>query len=120
MLQAALMLPQVVVWSCSVARARAARVALCRCALPMQVRQVLAVARHCVLVHRVQVILANCLCVAAMHREARAAVYLCALAIVWMLQVRARCRLRLVVRWASPAQVVQWTCVLAMLHEAVR
>ena len=85
MLQAALMLPQVVVWSCSVARARAARVALCRCALPMQVRQVLAVARHYVLVHRVQVILANCLCVAAMHREARAALCLCALAMLRVL-----------------------------------
>ena len=35
MLQAALMLPQVAVWSCSVVQARAARVALCRCALPM-------------------------------------------------------------------------------------
>ena len=81
MLQAALMLPQVVVWSCSVARARAARVALCRCALVMQVPKVSAVARHFVLVHRVQAILASCLFVAAMHREARAALCLCALAI---------------------------------------
>ena len=81
MLQAALMLQAVVVWSCSVARARAARVALCRCALVMQVPKVSAVARHFVLVHRVQVILASCLFVAAMHREARAALCLCALAI---------------------------------------
>ena len=120
MLQAALMLPQVVVWSCSVARARAARVALCRCALPMPALPETVAMSHCVLVHRVQVMLANCLCVAAMHREARAALCLCALAVVWMLQARARCRLRPVVRWASPAQVVQWTCVLAMLHEVVR
>ena len=80
-MQRALLLPQVAVWSCSVARARAARVALCRCALLMQVRKVLAVAQHFVLVHRVQVILASCLCVVAMHREARAALCLCALAI---------------------------------------
>ena len=76
MLQAALMLQAVVVWSCSVARARAVRVALCRCALPMPALPETVAMSRCALVHRVQVILANCFCEAAMHREARAALYL--------------------------------------------
>ena len=80
MLQAALMLPQVAVWSCSVVRARAARVALCRCALPMPALPETVAMSRCALVRRVQVILANCQCEAAMHRAARVALFLCVLA----------------------------------------
>ena len=54
------------------------------------------------------------------HRAARAALCLCALATAWALPMQARCRLRLVVPWASLAQVARWKCARAMLRTAVQ